>query len=305
MKEVDHKLIEAIQKKYNDLGEDPNTYLKGLLQAKPITYWDYIEVDALHNLQHTRTDYKDEKIFIMYHQVTELITGMMMHELKQLVHEDLPEQQWIVKLERLNRYTDMLVTSFDVMRYGMDYDDYNTFRMTLAPASGFQSVSFRYIELYCTPLINLINKKGRERLPVQPSIKDYFDNIYWKDAGLDRSSGKTTLTLRLFQEKYEQKLIKLATSLQGKTLADKFSKMEHPSQELVQKMQEFDQLYNVKWPIIHLESAAFYLDKKGESKAATGGSEWKKYLHPRYQQRKFFPTIWKVDPTADYAGELN
>lgn len=294
-----NQLLEQIVRKYEGLGENPETYLKGLLQAKPINYWDYIEVDALHNLQHTRTDFKDEKIFIMYHQVTELICGMMLHELEQLVHEDLEERIWIEKLERLNRYTDMLVTSFDVMRYGMDYDDYNTFRMTLAPASGFQSVSFRYIELYCTELKNLINEEGRKRLPSQPTTKDYFDNIYWKDAGLNRKTGEKTLTLRLFEEKYEEKLIELANNVKGRTLAEKFEQFSNPSQALIEKMQTFDQLYNVKWPIVHLESAAFYLDKKGEQKAATGGSEWKKYLHPKYQQRRFFPNIWKVDPAFE------
>src|SRR5699024_4439916 len=120
-----------------------------------------------------------------------------------------------------------------------------------------------------------------------------------KDAGFNRKTGKKTLTLRLFEEKYEKELIELADKVNGNTLAEKFAKMSNPSDELIEKMQEFDQLYNVKWPIVHLESAAFYLDKKGESKAATGGSEWKKYLHPKYQQRKFFPKIWKVDPNYE------
>ncbi len=65
-------LIDQINKKYEALGENPNTYLEGLLQAKPITYWDYIEVDTLFSLQKPRTDFKDEKIFIMYHQVTDV-----------------------------------------------------------------------------------------------------------------------------------------------------------------------------------------------------------------------------------------
>ncbi|MGM0636516.1 MAG: tryptophan 2,3-dioxygenase family protein, partial [Bacteroidota bacterium] len=45
-------------------------------------------------------------------------------------------------------------------------------------------------------------------------------------------------------------------------------------------------------PLTHLKTAQEYLDKKGETKAATGGSEWKKYLHPKHQQRCFFPEIW-------------
>ena len=71
------ELIKAIEEKYKSLGENPETYLKGLLQAKPITYWDYIQVDTLLSLQKTRTDFKDEEIFVMYHQVTELTLKMM------------------------------------------------------------------------------------------------------------------------------------------------------------------------------------------------------------------------------------
>lgn len=39
------------------------------------------------------------------------------------------------------------------------------------------------------------------------------------------------------------------------------------------------------------KDSGHYLNSKGENKAATGGSEWKKNLHPKYQQRKFFPTL--------------
>lgn len=288
-------LMSKLNKKYEDLGENPNTYLEGLLQAKPITYWDYIEVETLFSLQKPRTEYKDEKIFIMYHQVTELVLGMMMHELKQLVNEDLSDEIWVDKINRLNRYTAMLITSFDVMSHGMDYDDYNIFRKTLAPASGFQSVSFRYIEIYCTQLKNLLNTKGKERISDQPTTEEYFEHIYWKDAGLNRKTGEKTLTLRMFEDKYQEDLIAKADELKGKTLEEKFAKMKNPSKELVEKLQEFDQLYNVKWPMVHLETAQHYLDKKGENQAATGGSEWKKYLHPKFQQRKFFSEIWEEE----------
>ncbi len=293
------KIVDKIKEKYQNLGENPNTYLNGLLQAKPINYWDYIQVDTLLTLQKTRTDFKDEAIFVMYHQVTELVLKMMIHELKQLVEESLSEQIWIDKLNRLIRYTDMLITSFDVMRSGMDYDDYNIFRSTLTPASGFQSAQFRYLELYCTRLDNLINERGRTRLPESPSIEDFFDNIYWKDAGYNRKTGKKSLTLRQFEEKYEESFISLAKKMQGNTLEEKANKM-NPSKELKDKLKEFDYHYNVAWPMVHLETAQFYLDRKGETKAATGGSEWKKYLHPKYQQRKFFPELWSESEIANW-----
>ena len=290
------------QELIDQIDKNSLNYLAGLLQAKPINYWDYIEVDTLLSLQKTRTDFKDEKIFIMYHQVTELVLGMMKHELEQLVFEDLEEKIWIDKINRLNRYTSMLITSFDVMKYGMNYDDYNTFRATLTPASGFQSVQFRHIETMCTPLKNLVNVMGQKRLPENPSTEDYFEHLYWKDAGYNRKTGEKTLTLRQFENKYEADLKSLANDIKGKTLAEKVAKMSNPSDELIEKFKTFDRLYNIDWPIVHLETAQHYLDQKGESKEATGGSEWKKYLHPKYQQRRFFPEIWSKEEIENWGN---
>jgi tryptophan 2,3-dioxygenase len=287
------KTIESINKKYQDLGENPDTYLNGLLQAKPINYWDYIQVETLLSLQRPRTDFKDEEIFILYHQVTELMLKLMVHEIKQILEKETYTEEFLLsKFSRLNRYTGMLINSFDIMKDGMDYDDYNTFRATLAPASGFQSVQFRHIELYSTRLENLINDEGKKRIGENPTVEEYFEHIYWKDAGMNRKTGKKTLTLRQFEEKYMGGLISLAKKQQGKTIQDRLLEFENPSDELQEKLREFDHLYNVAWPMVHLQTAQHYLDKKGENKAATGGSEWKKYLHPKFQQRKFFPNLW-------------
>ena len=286
-------LLSAITDKYKNLGEKPETYLKGLLQAKPINYWDYIEVDTLLSLQKPRTDFKDEEIFIMYHQVTELFLKLLLHEIKQIIYQESVTEEFLVnKLKRINRYTGMLINSFDIMKDGMDYDDYNTFRVTLAPASGFQSVQFRLVEIYCTRLENLINEAGQKRLPQNPSVEELFEHMYWKDAGMNRQTGEKTLTLRQFEERYLERLISLAKKVKGNTIEDKINLIKNPSAEFKTILREFDNLYNVEWPLVHLNTAKHYLDKKGENQAATGGSEWKKYLHPQFQQRKFFPELW-------------
>lgn len=294
-----NKLWEAIEEKYRSLGENSETYIKGLLYSKQLNYWDYVEVDTLLSLQKPRTDFKDEVIFIIYHQITELVLKMMLLEIKQLVDENLPENIWIDKINRLIRYTSMLINSFDVMKYGMNYDDYNTFRLSLTPASGFQSAQFRFIEIYCTRLINLVNEEGKIRLRNSPDIPTYFEHIYWKDAGTDRKTGKKTLTMRQFEEKYMHQFINLAEEVKGRTLEEKIQAM-NPSTELQNKLREFDHLYNVTWPMVHLHTAEYYLDSKGENKAATGGSEWKKYLHPQHQQRKFFPSLWNENELKNW-----
>lgn len=298
------KIIQDINEKYKNLGENPDTYLKGLLQAKPINYWDYIEVDTLLSLQKPRTDFPDEEIFIMYHQVTELTLKLMMHEIKQIVaQETLTEAYLLNKMERVNRYTEMLINSFDIMRVGMDYDDYNTFRMTLAPASGLQSVQFRLLELHCTRVQNLVNDEGKVYLPENPTIEDYFEHIYWKDAGTNKQTGAKTLTMRQFEAKYMDQLIGLGHRMENKTLEDRLSEMEPLSDELKEKLRKFDYLYNIAWPLVHINTAKEYLDKKGENKPATGGSQWKKYLHPAFQQRKFFPELWTNEEITNWGNE--
>ncbi|MDX1363330.1 MAG: tryptophan 2,3-dioxygenase family protein [Arenibacter latericius] len=293
--------LNKIEDKYIGLGENPETYLKGLLHAKPITYWDYIEVDTLLSLQKPRTNFKDESIFIMYHQVTELFLKMMLHELEQIVNEKkITSQFLIVKLDRLIKYTSLLINSFDIMRTGMDYDDYNTFRSTLTPASGFQCAQFRLIELHCTSLKNLVSNVYKDQLSPGPGIKECFDKIYWKDAGINHKTGEKTLTLQLFEEKYHKKFLNTAEELAGNTLEDKLKQLPTIPDALREKLRKFDRLYNIEWPLVHLNTAEHYLNGKGENKKATGGSEWKKYLHPKYQQRKFFPSMWTKEELADW-----
>ncbi len=291
-----NELLSKIEEKCAATGENFQTVLEGAQHTIPLTYWDYIQLETLLSLQRPRTNFKDEAIFVIYHQVTELVLKLMMHETEQITGNNDPDvDKLIEKINRLSRYTDLLINSFDIMREGMNYDDYNTFRKSLAPASGFQSAQFRFIELRCTSLKNLVNEEGKKLLPQNPQIADYFQHIYWKDAGTDKKTGEKTVTLRLFEEKYMASFLALAAEMQGKTLEDKLMKLPQIPDNLRAALREFDELYNIKWPLVHLNTAKFYLDSRNENQAATGGSEWKKYLHPKFQQRKFFPDCWTED----------
>ncbi|MFD0932947.1 tryptophan 2,3-dioxygenase family protein [Psychroflexus salinarum] len=292
---MNNELLKQLEDKFKALGENPDNYLKGLLYSKPVNYWDYIEVDTLLSLQKPKTHFEDETVFIVYHQITELTLKLMIHEIKQLIKiKDFDsERVFIEKIRRLIRYTDMLITSFEVMTEGLDYEDYNKFRMSLTPASGFQSAQFRYLELMSTPVLNLVNEEGHKRLSDEPSVDEVFENIYWRDAGYNRESGKTSHTLMAFEKKYLQSFKDLTAKVKGNTLWEQFQKFESPSDNLIFRMKDFDHQYNVKWPKIHLKTASKYLEKKGETKEGTGSSPWKKYLHPKHQQRSFFPELWK------------
>ena len=299
------QLIQQLQDKYKALGENENAYLEGLLYSKPSNYWDYVQVDTLLSLQKTKTDFNDEVVFIIYHQITELVLKLMNHEAHQITANDSPDVAFLKdKMKRLCRYTDMLITSFDVMKDGMSFEDFNQFRMALTPASGFQSVQFRYLELYSTPIDNLLKTgKSIEKMKDQP-LEEVFEYIYWKSAGRDKKTNEKTLTLRQFEEKYQDELVKMARNLLDKTIDERYKQLGSTDPDLKSAMRKFDYLYNVAWPMVHLRTAEHYLESEGKPKAATGGSAWKRYLHPDYQKNVFFPQVWDDIDILDYQPDI-
>ena len=102
------KLLKAIEEKYKKLGVPLDSMLEGLLWSTPITYWDYIQTDALLGLQIPRTDQPDEMVFIMYHQVNELLFKMVLWEIDQVAKTDeVSAEKFAMHLMRISRYFDM------------------------------------------------------------------------------------------------------------------------------------------------------------------------------------------------------
>ena len=145
------KKLKALSDKYAAMGQDLSAYLDGLLYADYLTYWDYINLDTLLSLQHPITPFPDESIFIVYHQITELYFKLALHELEQVNTAAPADAASILKrVNRVNRYFEALTQSFEIMVDGMDQDQFLKFRMSLLPASGFQSAQYRKIEIRST-----------------------------------------------------------------------------------------------------------------------------------------------------------
>src|SRR3972149_2165639 len=82
------EIIKKIEDKLKNIGQNTDVHLEGLLWAKTMNYWDYIQPDALLNLQVQRTTLPDEMVFIMYHQVNELLFKMVLWEIEQVSHAE-------------------------------------------------------------------------------------------------------------------------------------------------------------------------------------------------------------------------
>src|ERR1700744_5529632 len=207
--EIETRLA-LLQEKYEAMGQDMISYLDGLLHADFLTYWDYIHLDTLLSLQNPKTPFPDEEIFIMYHQITELYFKLVLHECKQITEKQpLTADFFTIRVKRINRYFDALIQSFEIMVDGMEKEQFLNFRMSLLPASGFQSGQYRLIEIYSTDFINLVARDKREELSAAP-IEQQFEYIYWKFGATELSTGKKTLTLKQFEKKYSKTFTELA-----------------------------------------------------------------------------------------------
>lgn len=299
------ELLKAIEEKYEKLGVPLETMLEGLLHSTPITYWDYIQTDALLGLQIPRTTQPDEMVFIMYHQVNELLFKMILWEIDQisLSKEPITAEKFSKHLMRISRYFDMLCSSFSVMGEGMDVEQYLKFRNTLAPASGFQSAQYRKIEFASTELINLIDARYRDTIDRNSSFRNAFEHLYWQAAGKNHATGKKSILIKLFEKKYMGDFIDFMEDYNDCNLSKKFKQLPEDVQkneELIEAMRHYDYTVNVKWTLAHYDAAGKYLGGGDKDLEATGGSNWRKYMHPKYQRRIFFPYLWSKEELKNW-----
>jgi len=148
---------------------------EGAMQENQGTYYgDYLQLDQLLSSQKTisgnfgegKTAH-DETLFIIVHQVYELWFKQMVHELNDMLSifggDHIPEStlaRALDRIERIKKIQSLLNPQLDVME-SMTPMDFLEFRDLLMPASGFQSVQFRELEIKLG--LTFKRRKGVER----------------------------------------------------------------------------------------------------------------------------------------------
>ncbi len=285
--------VRKLQEKYAAMGQDLSSYLDGLLHSDYLTYWDYIHLDTLLSLQNPKTSLPDEKIFILYHQITELYFRLVLLEIEQVAAKENPDEIFFTeRLDRIIRYFRHLENSFEIMVLGMEKAQFLKFRMSLLPASGFQSAQYRLIEICSTDMINLVSEKDRPSVHNPNDIEAILEKLYWRSGATELATGKKTLTLQQFEAKYMDDFRKTGNVYATRNLYQLYKKYFSGNEAVTKRLREFDTLANVLWPLAHMKSASHYLEKDPEDIKATGGTNWQKYLPPRFQRIIFFPELW-------------
>ncbi len=176
----------------------------GVLSANtrpPIYYGDYLKLPDLLSLQQTESgklgkEAHDETLFIIVHQVYELWFKQILHELDSVLKvfnsDHIVEKELFAASRRLSRIISiqrLLLDQLSVMET-MTPMDFLEFRDLLIPASGFQSVQFRELEVkmglqthnrenidreYFLGRLNTEDRKRVESAEAEPSLLDLLE----------------------------------------------------------------------------------------------------------------------------------
>jgi len=115
--------------------------------TRDMSYADYLDLDRILAAQHPLSPDRNELLFIIQHQTSELWMRLMLHELDgamAMVRDDkLPPA--FKMLARVSRIMAQLVSAWDVLAT-MTPSEYSAIRPYLVASSGFQSFQYRTIE---------------------------------------------------------------------------------------------------------------------------------------------------------------
>jgi len=146
-----------VDKNQRDLEAGIHTDLQGRL-----TYGGYLRLDQLLAAQQPLSDppHHDEMLFIIQHQTSELWLKLLAHELRAAIVHLQRDEVWQCRkvLARSKQVLRLLTEQWSVLET-LTPSEYMGFRDVLGPASGFQSLQYRYIEF-------LLGNKNAQMLQV-------------------------------------------------------------------------------------------------------------------------------------------
>jgi tryptophan 2,3-dioxygenase len=219
----------------------------------------------------------DELLFIVVHQAYELWFREMLFELESVrdrlfARDPVPARHL---LERVHTIERVLIQQVEVIE-SMSPQDFLAFRSNLAPASGFQSVQFREVEIVSglkePGLLTQVGGSDEERDRLQrrlgePTLWEAFCSLL-ESNGLPMPSGD--------EDARRESLLTMARA------DDK--ELFYLSDDLL----VHDELFS-QWRYHHI----LMVERQIGSKTGTGGSTGASYLKTTLDKR-FYPELWEL-----------
>ncbi len=248
-------------------------------QGKELTYSSYLKVKELLELQNpiAQPAAHDEPLFIIIHQVYELWFKLVLFELRSLI-QSLESNNLIACFHTLKRVSEIfkvLVQQLNILET-MTPTDFNKFRSNLNPASGFQSLQFRELEIISGASI----EEYRKFAPLEPEWLPKLSELA-QEGNLPQSFKKL-----LVQRKLVTTLD--ADAVRTGLLEIYQNPKHHDLRSLCEAFIDYDEQL-LLWRFRHVQM----VERMIGMKKGTGGSLGVAYLTQTLSKR-FFPELWEL-----------
>jgi tryptophan 2,3-dioxygenase len=263
----------------------------------PLSYNKYLRIQDLINLQDCLSSpaHHDELLFITVHQAYELWFKQILHELDAAI-AFLEEDRIPPATRALKRIVDiekLLVNQIHILE-SMTPISFLAFRDQLNPASGFQSMQFREIEISSALKDKDIVREfssdefAHERLKARlekPSLNDTFYRVLQRrglDAALSAADDDRAEAKKAYGER-TRAVLEILTHFEER----------YEEFQLTEALLEHDEYFSL-WRSHHIKM----VERMVGAKRGTGGSEGIGYLKTTLD-KKFFPEIWEARTYLD------
>jgi len=254
------------------------------------SYGEYLRLDRLLSAQEPLSSQRDELLFIIVHQVSELWIRLMLEELRAVIEcirrDDLGPS--FKMLERIGRVQAQLLGVWEVLST-MTPADYSAFRNQLGRSSGFQSLQYRLLEF-------TLGNKQPEIIEVHRADRDAY-------AALGRVLAAPSLydeVLRLLSQRgYDVPAAVLARDFAApytpsKQVTAAWLGVYHNADqdwdlyELAERLVDLDHRFQL-WRFQHMKTVERIIGYK----SGTGGTAGVSYLAKALRLR-LFPELWEL-----------
>jgi tryptophan 2,3-dioxygenase len=246
---------------------------------KELTYSSYLKVKELLSLQNpiAKPEAHDELLFIIIHQVYELWFKLVLFELKSLI-QSLGNNDLIAcfhTLKRVSAIFKVLVQQLDILET-MTPTDFNKFRSNLNPASGFQSLQFRELEILSGASIEDYKKFA----PLEPEWLPKLDELQ-SQGNLGEAFKNLLLQRKIITDTKPDSIRKGLLQIYQ-------DPKHHDLQNLCEALMDYDEQL-LLWRFRHVQM----VERMIGMKRGTGGSLGVAYLSQTLSKR-FFPELWEI-----------
>lgn len=263
----------------------------------PLSYNKYLRVSDLIALQECLSDpaHHDELLFITIHQTYELWFKQMLHEIDASILLMNEDRAFVAAraLARVVEIEKVLVNQIHLLET-MTPISFLGFRDGLNPASGFQSMQFREIEIASGLKDQSTLDNFREDEFAHPRLEARFHAPTLADAfyallrrrGLDAPAADETLPQEERTRRYGQRtraVLEVITHFEARP--EEFA--------LAEVLIAHDEYFSL-WRSHHVKM----VERMVGTKRGTGGSEGVGYLRTTLD-RKFFPELWEARTYLD------